>query len=256
LVAGLRLRRACSAVPNTVSAIVKALPIGLAGWVFISSTALPEGIAVESTGRFAYAVNVSDRTVSEYIVQANGTLVSNGSLLLSSNAGLSDPSQIATALVEKSSCAYVVDEGLGTLDELAIDGSTGALSYLGSLPANNDAFGIAVHPSQKFIYVTAASANSIINDPTITVYTAGADPKLSPCVVAQTSYIKAPVGSGAFSIAVEPTGKFAYVANIGNGTIGEYSIDPTTGALTSLGDVTSETPANPSSDPFAAVTTH
>jgi len=36
-------------------------------------------------------------------------------------------------------------------------------------------------------------------------------------------------------VAVDPTAKFAYVANFGDNTVSAYSINPTTGALTSLG---------------------
>ena len=42
-------------------------------------------------------------------------------------------------------------------------------------------------------------------------------------------------GSGPRSIAVDPTGKFVYVANLGSGSISAYSANATTGALTSLG---------------------
>jgi YVTN family beta-propeller protein len=39
------------------------------------------------------------------------------------------------------------------------------------------------------------------------------------------------------SIAVDPTGQFAYVANEGSNTVSEYTINPTTGALTPIGTV-------------------
>jgi 6-phosphogluconolactonase len=42
-----------------------------------------------------------------------------------------------------------------------------------------------------------------------------------------------PAGSGPISVAVDPSGKFAYVAN-GGGGVSAYTIDSTTGALTQL----------------------
>ena len=47
-------------------------------------------------------------------------------------------------------------------------------------------------------------------------------------------------GVGPQSVAVDPTGKFAYVANEGcltslPGNVSMYTINPTTGALTSIG---------------------
>jgi DNA-binding beta-propeller fold protein YncE len=38
-----------------------------------------------------------------------------------------------------------------------------------------------------------------------------------------------------YSIAVDPTGKFAYAPNIDASTVSAFAIDPTSGALTLLG---------------------
>ena len=40
------------------------------------------------------------------------------------------------------------------------------------------------------------------------------------------------------SVTVDPTRKFAYVANIGSGNVSGYTINPTTGALTAIGTFT------------------
>jgi len=215
-----------------------------------------EGIAVESTGQYAYAVNIGDQTVSEYAVQPNGTLATNGTLPLPSNPDISAVSQIAITLWDKKPCAYAPDGGLAVLYEMAIDPSTGTLSYVGNVAALNDAYGIAVHPNQKFIYVTASTVNAAVVSPMILVYAPSFDQKVPSCAVALTSEVSVPVNSEPLGIAVEPTGQYAYVANIGNGTVGEFSIDSATGALTPIGQVDSETPANPQSQPFCAVTTH
>jgi 6-phosphogluconolactonase (cycloisomerase 2 family) len=42
-------------------------------------------------------------------------------------------------------------------------------------------------------------------------------------------------GSAPNSVAVDPTGKFAYVANPNSNNVSGYTIDPTTGALTAIG---------------------
>ena len=39
------------------------------------------------------------------------------------------------------------------------------------------------------------------------------------------------------SVAVDPSGKFAYVANYGTGNVSVFTIHPTTGALTNIGTV-------------------
>jgi YVTN family beta-propeller protein len=45
----------------------------------------------------------------------------------------------------------------------------------------------------------------------------------------------------AFPVVVDPSGKFAYVANENSNTVQIYVINPTTGALTSSGTVTAGT---------------
>jgi 6-phosphogluconolactonase (cycloisomerase 2 family) len=46
-------------------------------------------------------------------------------------------------------------------------------------------------------------------------------------------------------VAVDPAGKFAYVANYGSNDVSMYTISATTGALTSIGTIAAE--SNPSS---------
>jgi len=57
-------------------------------------------------------------------------------------------------------------------------------------------------------------------------------------------------GSGPRSLTVEPTGKFIYVANMFVNNVSAYSVNATTGALTSLG-----APVPSGSTPFSIVTT-
>jgi 6-phosphogluconolactonase (cycloisomerase 2 family) len=46
-----------------------------------------------------------------------------------------------------------------------------------------------------------------------------------------------PAGAQPTAIAVDPTGQFVYVGNVGSSNISTYTVDPTTGALTSTGTV-------------------
>jgi DNA-binding beta-propeller fold protein YncE len=225
---------------------------------FAHTGQIPFGVTVESTGRFAYVVNFFDRTVSQYIVRANGTLATNGTPLSLSFDLTSEPELIATELVGSarlpSTCAYVTDDGLGVVHELQIDASTGLLSDLGNVDAMGKPFGIAAHPTGRFIYTANPKSNSI------SVFTQLAELE-GTCTITLTSQVTASAAevtdlSGPISIAVEPSGKFAYTANSSDGTVGEYSIDSGTGALTAIGEVNTETPPNPGSVPISAVTTH
>jgi len=207
------------------------------------------GVTVDSTGNYAYVANVDDGSVSEYVVQPNGTLTANGTLVLPSG---SSPAFIATnptTAAPSTECAYATDNGDFGLQEMAINTSTGTLTYLGSVPAANFTFGITVHPNGNFIYATQPFSDSIA------VFTPVFN-EVPTCTVALTSQVSVPVDSQPNGIAVEPMGRWAYTANFNTGKVGEFSIDGISGALTSIGEVNSENPPNSLSAPRAAVTTH
>jgi|HubBroStandDraft_1064217.scaffolds.fasta_scaffold106853_2 6-phosphogluconolactonase len=216
---------------------------------------IPVGVAVEPSEIFAYVVNLFDQTVSQYIVRVPGKLEANGTFTLPFNED-STPELVATTLpaanVENTECAYVTDDGLGVLHEFTINFPSGTLTQLPDVSANSLPFGIAIHPTGRFIYTASAKSNSI------SVFTQSST---TACTAPLTSQVTSSLAvvtnlSGPISIAVEPTGQFAYTANSSNGTVGEYSINTTTGALTPIGEVNTETPPNPGSLPISAVTTY
>jgi 6-phosphogluconolactonase len=52
-------------------------------------------------------------------------------------------------------------------------------------------------------------------------------------------------GTGPISVAVDPAGKFAYVTNSGSNDVSMYTINATTGALTSIGTIAAGTGPSP-----------
>jgi len=80
----------------------------------------------------------------------------------------------------------------------------------------------------QFAYV----ANSIIGPGNVSGYT------ISPATGALAAFAGSPFAAGEepLSMAVDPSGKFAYVVNGGfPGTVSGFTIDPVTGALTAIG---------------------
>ena len=77
----------------------------------------------------------------------------------------------------------------------------------------------------------------IINSDNVSAYS------IYPTTGALTALIGSPfaAGDGSFSVTVDPSGKFAYVANHLSDNVSAYSINSTTGALTAI-----------SGSPFAA----
>jgi YVTN family beta-propeller protein len=187
------------------------------------------------------------------------------------STGAVDPQSIAMDPAGKF--AYVASEGCdsyGYVSMYTINPSTGALASIGPPVPSNDEFtdSVTVDPSGKFVY--AASSGSVwdIDFGSISTYT------VNPTTGALTSTTGGIIGTGITgtpgffnSVAVNPSGKFAYVANGGASPPGSfgglpsvsmYSINNTTGALTAIGMIAAGTgPDSVAVDPagkFAYVT--
>jgi 6-phosphogluconolactonase len=142
--------------------------------------------------------------------------------------------------------AYVANQGCadaftGRVSMFTIDPSTGALTSTGT-PADTGDFGadsVTVDPSGKFVYGAnwgsgdgPGSVSSYTINPTTGVLTSiGTIP--APCAPPPS-----PGACSPWSVAVDPSGKFAYVANEGGfapTSISTYRIDSANGALTYTG---------------------
>ncbi len=104
--------------------------------------------------------------------------------------------------------------------------STGALSLLGSTAAGQASgpMGLVVTPDNKFLYAVNQADGKVYQ---FVIRSNGTLGKIPPAAVA--------AGSAPQMAAVDSTESWAYVTNLGSGSISEYSIDPATGALSSIG---------------------
>jgi 6-phosphogluconolactonase (cycloisomerase 2 family) len=215
----------------------------------------PFGIAVDPNGNCAYVVNVGDHSLSEYSIGSTGALTNFGTVPLGGNSEGQGPELITiqtnygTDVNPPGQTIYVSDDGLGVVHQLHVGQlllgvSCGAAAPI-DIPANGNALGIARHPSGQFLYTGNSSSNSI------TVFTVGPTGILAFAGQEQAD-LNDPV-----SVAVDYQGKFLYAANLGNGTVAQFSINQTTGLLTPIGtgSVNSENPANSQSGPITVVTT-
>jgi DNA-binding beta-propeller fold protein YncE len=140
--------------------------------------------------------------------------------------------------------AYVANEFSGDVSGYTIDPSTGALTPVAGSPFTAGAFpvSVAVDPSGKFAYVANGGSSFVSGN--VSAYT------IDPSTGALTAIAGSPfpAGEDPHSVVVHPSGKFAYVANVGSGNVSGYTIDPSTGALTAIAG--SPFPAGPF--PFGA----
>lgn len=156
----------------------------------------PYAVAVDPTGQFAYVVNRSADSVSVYGV---------------------DP----------------VDGFLTVIDADGATTSTQASIATGDIPIS-----IAIHPSGMFAYV-ANQGNGSTTGNTLSAYgidiTSGALTAIDADAATPLTQSTIATGAYPYAVTVDPTGKFAYVANYTGNDVSSYTINQTSGALTPVG---------------------
>jgi 6-phosphogluconolactonase (cycloisomerase 2 family) len=197
----------------------------------------PSGIASDPTGHYLYVTNegpgpqgAAPGTISQYSIGKFGTLTA-----MPKQAAGATPTSITVdptghyAYVANYADGDAINPHIGSVSQYTI-GAGGALMPM--TPATVDAgigtSAVALHPTAAFAYVVnyidgtvmvfaVGSGGVLGTTPISTVQLAGTNPKPLPG-----------------SMIIDPTGAYLYVANFGNSTIGQFSIDGATGALTPM----------------------
>jgi 6-phosphogluconolactonase (cycloisomerase 2 family) len=176
-----------------------------------------DSVTVDGGGRFVYAISLSNNLITQFAIQADGTLQNLG------NTAVLQPSQIAAdptgrfvylATLGGGVAAYIISPD-GTMSAL---GSTGVQTFSS----------VAVDGTGRFVYAGNPVTNQLqlftINQNTGVVAASGAP--------VQLNFI--PNG-----IASDPGGTFLYVAGAAPASVQAFQIDPTTGALTPVSTIPS-----------------
>jgi 6-phosphogluconolactonase len=227
----------------------------------------PQSIAVDPAGKFAYVASEGCDAagyVSMYMINpTTGILASIGPPVPSN-----DENTDSVTVDPSGKFAYVTSSGnvwdidFGSVLVYTINPATGALtSTTGGINATGvnetpELFNsVAVDPSGKFAYAADGGAfpwPSFGGDSSVSMYT------INSTTGALTSIGMIAAGAGPDSVAVDPSGKFAYVTNFSSKDVSMYTVDATTGALASIGTIAAG--ASPNSvavdpaDKFAYVT--
>ncbi len=215
-----------------------------------------KSVTVDPSGKFAYVANqdggsLGGGTVSMYTINpTTGALTSIGTIAAPC-AGPPSPGSCApdsVAVDPSGKFAYVANEGGFTPTSVSmytINATTGALTSIGTIAAGGRATSVTVDPTGKFAYVADGEPNSDASPGVnVSMYT------INPTTGALTSIGTIAAGLSPSSIAIDPSGKFAYVASSGSNNVSMYSINATTGALTSLGPIAAGTsPSSVALDP-------
>jgi 6-phosphogluconolactonase len=187
----------------------------------------PDAVTVHPSGKFAYAVNEDDGTVSMFNIDSTTGILTPTTPATVFTGAIPfditvDPSG-KFAYVPNNDSGGVMTDGIY---QYTIDSVTGVLTQNSpaAVAAGNGPTSVAVEPSSKFAYVVNR------NDNTISMYTI--DPSSgnltpnSPATIA--------TGPQPWRIIIDPSGKFAYVTNQGSASVSIYTLN-SDGTLNAVG---------------------
>ena len=191
---------------------------------YVLAGAGPRSIAVDPANKFVYVANQNSGDVSAYSINANGTLSEidqNGIAAGTTVAAGTGPHSIA--MDPSGTHVYVANMGTttdGTISSFKIlDG--GALTKIGDSPTGGTPQSVAIDPSGKFLYAANLGAG-------VSAFGIGQGGALQriPCVTNCNGAVAGDfaAGSGPFSVAIDPSGRFAYVANFTSGDVSAFKI--------------------------------
>jgi 6-phosphogluconolactonase len=198
----------------------------------------PFSVAIDPAGRFAYVANQRGN-VSAYAINS-----STGALSAVSGSPFAAGKSPQSVAVDPSSpFAYVANSNSevrkGNVSAYTINSSTGALRAVPGSPfsAGYGPAAVAVDPTGGFAYVANECASVSCTAGNVSAY------MINTSTGALSAIAGSPFAAGNFpeAMTVDPSGRFAYVANAVDDTVSAYTINSSTGALRAV-----------SGSPFAA----
>jgi 6-phosphogluconolactonase (cycloisomerase 2 family) len=221
-----------------------------------------DSVTIDPLGKFAYVANegayVTDGSVSAYTIDpTTGALTSTSGGINGDNPAFCCFTAVAVHPSDKFAYVANGDSSPRSVSMYTINGDNGALTYFGTVVAEGFPASVVVHPSGQFVYVASETDSGTPGPGSVSMYainaTTGALTSLG--TIATGTMIDQLSSNG---IAVDPTGAFAYVTNSGSNNVSMYTINTTTGVLTSVGLIDAgTTPLSVAVDPsgkFAYVT--
>lgn len=188
----------------------------------------PRSVAMDPQGRFAFVASANSGSVSAYRINASGTLTAAGAPV---NVRGLNPS--CAAVDPSGKFVYVTNTGSNDLSVLAIDPSSGALTELDGSPVATrlSPIGLSIDASGKFAYVAHSSRE---------IATFAIDPVNGTLhALSSSAIVRAGVSpnfivttQGASPLVFKP--RFAYIANARSGSIGGFSVNPSSGLFQNL----------------------
>ena len=221
-----------------------------------------DSVTIDPLGKFAYVANegqyATDGSVSAYSIDpTTGALTSTSGGISGNSPGFCCFTAVAVHPSDKFAYVANGDSTPRSVSMYTINGANGALKYFGTIAAEGFPTSVVVNPSGQFVYVAAETDSGTPGPGSVSMYAINATTgDLTSLGTIATGTMIAESSSN--SIVVDPTGAFAYVTNSGSNNVSMYSINATTGVLTSSGLIDAgTTPLSVAVDPtgkFAYVT--
>lgn len=199
------------------------LPVSIGAPVSVAPESDPTSCVVSPSGQYLYVADSNSTgtgKVAAYSIGADGSLSLIGSPILG------DQANCGNAVAITPSGKYVYMSNLGTISAYSTnaDGSLTSLSTYGDMFDGNTN-GIVIDPAGKFLYVIADWDGQVIS------YRINADGSLFGKV---TTQVTSGLTQDTASIAIDRSGRYAYVSVPSANTIALFSIDATNGSLAPL----------------------
>jgi 6-phosphogluconolactonase (cycloisomerase 2 family) len=199
----------------------------------------PRSFVVEPAGNFAYVANAGCPNAFAGWVSMYKIDLSTG-LLQYIGAVKAGTASETVATDPTGNFTYVTDEFSNDISMYTVDATSGMLIPKGTINSPGRPVSVTLHPSGKFAYVTNGCFQK--SRDSVSTYmvdtTTGA---LTPVGTIPTGATGPSACSINVGITLDPSGTYAYVVGDGCGLdtypgyVSMYAIDPTTGALASVG---------------------
>ncbi len=207
-----------------------------------SAHTTPASVTVDPSGKFAYAANANSDDVSAYSIDA-----ASGALTAISGSPFSAGSLPVSVAVDSSArFAYVANSVSNSISGFTINSASGVLTTTG-VPqtfGTTGPFSLAIVPTGRFVYAADPLVGTISAYRICFVVSIMPCLNLSPGALSPISGSPFSVSTSPGSIAVDPSGNFAYEADRG-GRVWVLTINAASGSLA----ISSSAPAG--TTPFA-----
>jgi len=191
-------------------------------------------VRIHPSGKFLYAANFDQGRIAVFDINSSTGVLSE----IAGSPFVLHGLVMSLALHPSGNFAYATFAGIDGLLGIAVfsvDAQTGAITRLSHARLDLQAGNLTMHPSGKFLYSARNSLFLMFSSSggTAGIWTLAVDPATG---ILSLPTDRAAATANPTEVAVDPSGKFAYVTDDIQGTVGQFTIDSNTGVLTHVSD--------------------